>query len=248
MDFGTYLAAIRTQSEELLGAARQAGPDAEVGTCPPWTVRALVAHAAGAQAWAADATRAEAGTRPPGFREPPTGWEALLDWSRECREELIARLEDVGPDAACWTFRSAPSVTGVWARRAAHETAMHRIDAEFARAGSIDPDALPSLLFDSEFAADGIDEYLAVILPTAVRRRDMSGASGRVLFHAADAGRAWLVTMEPDQQPVVQEGTEVDADATVAGTADAVYRAIWCRPSTAAVSGDPVLLDPLRAP
>lgn len=248
MDFSSYLDRIRTQSEALLAAARAAGPGAEVSTCPPWTVHELVAHAAGAQAWATDATGTPADSHPPAFREQPAEWEALLDWARQRPTELTERLRDIGPDAECWTFRSAPSRSGTWARRAAHETAIHRLDAEFARAGGVAPDAVPTLLFDPEFAADGIDEFLGVIMPTAVRHRDPIAVSGTVLLHAADAGHAWLVTLEPGESPVVQPSAEIEADATIAGTADAVYRAIWCRPSTAVVTGDATLLDPLSAP
>jgi hypothetical protein len=69
-----------------------------------------------------------------------------------------------------------------------------------------------------------------------------------VLFHAADAGRAWLLTLTAGQAPTVGPATEIDADASVVGTADAVYRAAWRRPSTAVVNGDRSLVAALRTP
>jgi hypothetical protein len=40
----------------------------------------------------------------------------------------------------------------------------------------------------------------------------------------------------------------IDADASVVGTADAVYRAVWGRPSHALKGGDLTLIAALRAP
>lgn len=248
MDFSTYLDRIQEQSDALLATARLTGPDVPVSTCPQWTMSALVAHTARVLARMAEATGAPVDTRPAEVEEPPVGWEPLLDWARQRPTGLIERLRETGPDEECWTFSGAPSRTGIWARRGAHETAVHRLDADFTRAGSAAPDAVATLLFDSEFAADGVDEFLAVILPMARRRREPVTVSGSVLFHAADAGRAWLVTLKPGEAPAVHPSAEVEADATVAGTADAVYRAVWGRPSTAVVTGDATLLDQLAAP
>jgi hypothetical protein len=68
--------------------------------------------------------------------------------------------------------------------------------------------------------------------------------------HAADAGRAWEVVLKAGAAPVVTpvHDSATNEDATVAGTADAVYRAVWARPSHAIVSGDRALLDGLPRP
>jgi len=178
---------------------------------------------------------------------PPANWTELLDWWAEQQSGLLADLAD--PEAPAWLpWPSYPPTTASWARRQAHEAAIHRLDAEHARAGGDDPSAVPSLVFEPGFAADGIDELLVRMLP---RRQDWDrfAVSGSALVHAADAGRMWRIMLCSGEAPAI-EATAVafDADVTIAGTADAVYRRVWGRPSHASVSGDVRLLEPLAAP
>jgi hypothetical protein len=80
----------------------------------------------------------------------------------------------------------------------------------------------------------------------AARRRPVD-REGTIVLHAADAGRAWEVRLTPGEPPVAGPvtGSGIDGDVVVAGTADAVFRAVWGRPSGAAVTGDSGLLDAL---
>ncbi|MDQ0377764.1 hypothetical protein FB470_001758 [Amycolatopsis thermophila] len=179
--------------------------------------------------------------------QPPENWTELLDFSAEQMTGMVAELAD--PATPAWLpFTRYAQTVGSWARRQAHEAAIHRLDAEHALAGSGDPSAIPSLVFDPEFAADGIDELIAWMLPTRVKW-DQFAVSGSVLVHAADAGRMWRVVLHPGQPATIDPVTAAfDAGVTVAGTADAVYRRVWGRPSHASVSGDLRLLEPLAAP
>ncbi|TVT59079.1 mycothiol maleylpyruvate isomerase, partial [Amycolatopsis rhizosphaerae] len=136
---------------------------------------------------------------------------------------------------------------GSWARRQAHEAAIHRLNAEHALAGSADASAVPSLVFDPGFAADGIDELITRVLPTAGRWREGT-VTGTVVLHAADAGQTWTVRVVPGEPPRLEHGGGLDADTTIAGTADAVYRRVWRRPSHAVVTGNAQLLEPLAGP
>jgi hypothetical protein len=54
----------------------------------------------------------------------------LIDWFREGHTRLVHTLVSAPPDLDCFTFLAAPSPLAMWARRQAHETAMHRVDAE----------------------------------------------------------------------------------------------------------------------
>ncbi len=250
MDFASYLDRIEQQANALRVAAVQAGPGTAVPTCPEWTVAHLVRHIARVHNMVVKAL----GSPPEAERvradAPPEEWDALLAWWDEQTAVLLADLRAKGPDTPCWTFGmriDAVARSGFWARRQAHETAIHRLDAEHAATGSADASAVPSLVFDSDLAADGIDEVLTMMVPRRLAREEPD-IEGTVLFHAADAGRAWHVRLKRGEVPEVGPATEIDADASVVGTADAVYRAAWRRPSTAIITGDRALVEALRTP
>ncbi|WP_084022681.1 maleylpyruvate isomerase N-terminal domain-containing protein [Amycolatopsis thermoflava] len=246
MQHAEYLATIEAQCRALRAAAVRTGPEAPVPTCPKWTVQRLVDHLAKVHSWVRAAIADPSGanvTR----GQPPADWTELLRWWDEQLQGMLAGLAD--PTTPAWLpWTRYEQTTRSWARRQAHETAIHRLDAEHALAGSADASAVPSLVFDPEFAADGVDELLAWMLPTRAKW-DQFALSGSVLVHAADAGRMWRVVLHPGQPGTIEPVTAAfEADVTVAGTADAVYRRVWGRPSHASVTGDVRLLEPLAAP
>lgn len=242
MEFDAYLEHVSRQASALRAAAVSAGPDAEVPTCTDWTVLRLVRHIARVHNWVVLAMDTDPAQEPPKAERPPEDWDEALTWWDHQVEAMVTGLRKKGPDAPAWTFDTT-GTAAFWARRQAHETAIHRLDAEHALHGS----DVDQLLFDPELAADGIDEALTLMVPPQVRRQPTELA-GTALFHAADAGRAWLVTVEPGALPTIGPATELDSDASVVGTADAVYRATWHRPSSAVVTGDRALLAALRTP
>jgi hypothetical protein len=162
-------------------------------------------------------------------------------WWDERAVELADELRAVDPGRPTWTLVGT-ATAGFWARRQAHEAAIHRLDAEHARLGG----DVPSLLFTPEFAADGVDEFLTRMMVISSRRKPVD-REGTIVLHAADAGRAWEVRLAPGEVPVTRPvtGSGTDGDTTVAGTADALFRAVWGRPSGAVVTGDSGLLDAL---
>ncbi|WNV91080.1 maleylpyruvate isomerase family mycothiol-dependent enzyme [Umezawaea sp. Da 62-37] len=242
MDHSDYTSQIELQARALRAAAVDAGPEAAVGTCPGWTVLDLVRHIARVHGWALAAVlRTGEVAEPPARVAVPEDWDELLPWWDEKVAELVEQLRTTPLDAPTRTTGGVPAAAAGWARRQAHETAIHRLDAEHARSATV-----PSLLFTPDLAADGVDEFLTLFLPVASRRKPVEH-TGRVLLHAADAGRAWEVRLTPggipEIGPVTDSGT--DEDVVVAGTADAVFRAVWGRPSGAIVSGNSALLDAL---
>ena len=248
MDFASQLKQIEEQAAALRAAAVAAGPAALVPTCPEWTVQHLVRHIARVHGWALNGLRTAPDAGRPGRPTTPDGWDELLPWWDDTLATFLAELQTKGPDEPTWVFSpDVPSTAAFWARRQAHETAIHRLDAEHAHAGSAEASAVPSLVFDSEHAADGIAELLELMFPH-VQQHFPVEREGTVLFHAADAGRAWLVRLVPGAPPEVGPTDEIEADAAVVGTADAVYRAAWRRPSTAVVTGDRTLVESLRTP
>lgn len=249
MEFQSYLDEVRRQADALRAAAVLAGPAADVPTCPKWTVHGLVQHIGRVHSWVVRALRTDPAGERPDRAQPPEDWDDTLSWWDEQVDAMLSGLRELGPDAPAWTF-AGDRTAGFWARRQAHETAIHRLDAEHALAGSADPTAVPSLVFEPRFAADGADEAIVLMIPPRIAREPVDVA-GTVLYHAADAGRAWLVTLAPGAPPEagpVHDDAAIDTDASVVGTADAVYRAAWRRPSTAVVTGDRTLVAALRTP
>jgi uncharacterized protein (TIGR03083 family) len=98
---------------------------------------------------------------------------------------------------------------GFWARRRAHEAAVHLADAQLAAGRTVD--------LAPDLAADGVDEWLGLIAAGTGLRGD-----GQSLhFHATDAGLSgtgeWLVTRTPSGI-TVQRG-HGKADVAVRGSA-----------------------------
>jgi len=242
MDFAGHLVELAGQAAALRAAAVAAGPGTVVPTCPEWTVQDLVRHVARVHNWATHALRADPAGQEIEPDEAPAEWAALLSWWDDQVGLLLERLGAGGPDAPAWVFDAEDAPTmAFWARRQAHETAIHRLDAEHADLGSM----VPVSLYDRELAVDGIDEVLTKWVPRLVGTAppDLAGA---VRFEATDAGRTWLVRLVPGAAPAL-DGTG-DGDAAIVGSADAVYRAAWHRPSIAAITGDRTLVAALRTP
>jgi hypothetical protein len=67
--------------------------------------------------------------------EPAVDQAELGPWFRDGLAELLGRLRTTLPDRPTWTPVQA-STAGWWTRKMVVETAIHRWDAEAARAGS----------------------------------------------------------------------------------------------------------------
>jgi len=138
---------------------------------------------------------------------------------------------------------AAPSPLAFWARRQAHETAIHRADAESASG------ATPE--YEPAFAADGIDE---LIMGFGRRRKYQPTADGAVRLRvlSADTGDAWLVEVQDGRlQPRRDAGNSEEAGCTVSGPASGLYLYLWNRAEAAradvTVTGDPGLLSAWQA-
>lgn len=237
METDGWIEALRAEGRRMAGAAAAPRLDDPVPSCPDWLVRDLLQHTGRVHRWARLIV-AEARPRPPRFREAvPEGMpsdERLLDWFREGHAKLVAALADAPPDLRCWTFRDAPAGRAFWARRQAHETSIHRVDAELA-AGEAPSEFAPA------FAADGIDELLTMF----ILRSGRSPSAPRVMtlaVEASDAGRGWTAAFGPDEAAGRRGAGE--AECTVSGPASALYTFLWNRTPAGGlrVEGDPEVL------
>jgi uncharacterized protein (TIGR03083 family) len=253
MEIGAHIAALQRDGELLAAAAGRAGLAAAVPSCPPWRIRDLLRHQGYVHRWAAGFVR-EQRMQPlpdrPGESEllaggPPES--ELPGWYVAGHAALVDTLRRADPGTQCWTFLAAPSPLAFWARRQAHETAMHRVDAELA-GGALTP-------FPADFAADGIDELIMGFLgrDAASQPADPPSRQSRTLLvTATDTGGQWLVGLTADAAQITstQRGGG-PADCTVAGPASALYLLLWNRSGPAAdgvvVSGEADLLKSWQA-
>ncbi|WP_031481773.1 maleylpyruvate isomerase family mycothiol-dependent enzyme [Streptomyces bicolor] len=232
METADFIHTLDREGVLLAAAAEEAGVDAKVPTCPDWQVRDLLRHTGTVHRWAA-AFIAQAHTSPrPLGAEPGLDGDELLAWYRDSHRHLVDTLTGASPDVECWTFHPAPnpSPLAFWARRQAHETTIHRFDAESARGGT--PTGIAT-----EFAVDGIDELLRGFHARPKSR--VRTQQPRVLrVRATDTDATWTVRLSAEP-PVTALGESAgDADAEVAGPAAQLYPALWNRAPAPSVHGD----------
>jgi uncharacterized protein (TIGR03083 family) len=232
METARFLEILDAEGALLAAAAERAGTDAGVPACPGWHMRDLLRHTGAVHRWAA-AFVAEEHTSPRPIGDGPRldGAE-LIAWYRDSHRGLVETLAAAPPDVRVWTFHPAPSPSPLafWTRRQAHETTVHRFDAEGAA-----PPSSPTPV-TAEFAVDGIDELLRGFhaRPKSRVRTD----EPRVLrVRAADTGAVWTVRLSP-QPPVATPEDSADADCELAGPADQLYLALWNRLPVPSVRGD----------
>jgi len=220
-----------------------------VPTCPDWTVRQLVTHVGRAHRWAAAMVTAHA-TEPLPFREIPDGKLPADEgerpgWLRAGAARLVDTVDTAG-DEPVWTHLGLGPVR-YWARRMAHETAVHRADAQIAlgERPRIDP----------AIAADGIDEWLGFLAAPGHGgdAPSLDTLHGKVLhLHVTDeavAGGEWLI--RPGRDGATVEPGHGKGDVAVRGPASDMLLVLMQRfpasdPSVE-VLGDAALLDALLA-
>jgi len=239
MDVDRHIAAVKDAGAQLADAARRVRLDTRVPSCPDWDVRELVRHQGGVHRWATsivatprtefwdvglDAVVGEW----PGDRE-------LLGWFRGGCATLVATLTAAPHDLDCWTFLAAPSPKAMWARRQAHETTIHRVDAELAAGGPLSP-------VGAELAADDVDELVSCFI-TRPGSRLRADPPRTLVLRPTDVDNGWMVTIGPSGPETCRDPI-AGADCTVSGRAADLYLSLWSRgnPRTLDVSGDSTVL------
>lgn len=247
METAEHIAALRDEGDLLAEAAERAGPSAPVPSCPGWQVRDLIRHTGYVHRWATEyvvgqhLTYTEAPSEEELLKSAgPAGDEALPGWFRDGHTRLVSALEQAEPDLKCWAFlRGSPSPLAFWARRQAHETTIHRVDAQLAA-------GMPVAGRDSfapGLAADGVDELIMGFGGRASKRGLRSEPPCWLAVHAVDSGGDWTVRMGTDSAGVARgrvpaNGDPVAADESpglagdgceITGPAASLYLLLWNR-------------------
>lgn len=234
-----WIASIDADGHRLLEVAR-AEPAAVVPACDGWTSTELAAHTALLHQRIAYLCRTGDMDRPSqrgGQLEPPPD-DGVLDWAAGWLDELVSQLRTTPADAGMWSFVAGGGTAGWWSRRMAHETLVHRVDAEQAA-------GLPVGAVQPELAVDGVDEVLEVFLATF--GAPPFGAGETLHLHATDADGEWLLTLGRDRVQV--EAGHAKGDAAVRGPAADLYLWLWGRATLddLEVFGDATVASSLRS-
>jgi uncharacterized protein (TIGR03083 family) len=242
MENAEFIETLGREGLLLADAARRAGLDAPVPTCPGWQVRDLLRHVGAVHRWAArfvaekrteyvklDDT-APGGAAPCAAGADGTGADRtgadsgeLLDWYRQSHARLVDVLSAAPVDLACWTFLPANSPLEFWTRRQAHETTVHRVDAEIA--AGLAPSAL-----DPAFATDGVDELLLRFeVKCRKRGRSPQPRTLRVRTEDVPGDAGWTLYFSPGAPRRERGGADGRADCEVSAPAAELYLALWNR-------------------
>ncbi len=204
-----HLSHIRRESEEFLATALDGSLDTPVSACPGWTVADLVGHLGVVQRFHGSHILRGVTDPPPGPRPDPPA-SGLADWFSEGTVQLLDNLATVGFDTPAWNWSIRPqdATTRFWHRRMACEAAIHRWDVQHARRRATG--------FDRDLALDGIDEVLAMQIPS---KRTGGEPEGTVTVHVIDG----------DHPQQLITGDPAASSATIRGSADDVWLALWGR-------------------
>ena len=220
MEIAEHITAVGQEAKLLAEAAERAGLDVDVPSCPGWDMRELLRHLGMIHLWAAghvaklqdESWGDDLAKLTEFWPELGVFWpddDRLVAWYLETNANLVHTLETAPHDVEAWTFLPAPSPLAMWARRQAHETAVHRFDGEHAAGiGST---------FDPVFASDGVDEIVAGFAP---RKSEFPIDRARTMgVHATDTDDRWHVTLSPDGIATVRG--DGPSDVVLAGDASA---------------------------
>ncbi|CAM3211475.1 maleylpyruvate isomerase family mycothiol-dependent enzyme [Stackebrandtia soli] len=238
-----HIEALQREGNLLAASADEVGIRAPIPTCPGWTIRDLLWHTGTVHRWAKTIVSEARSYDPPDNEiakiAGPICDEALLvEWYRESLRQLVNALRDAPDDLSCWTSLPGAPPLAFWARRQAHETAIHRVDAESARGDEISPIGVG-------FAADGIDELLNG-LHSRPKSRVRSPVPRVLRLHATDEldePGDWFLHIS-DEPLRVTRSHHAPSDCTLSGPVELLYLAMWnrCRIDDLNVSGDGSLI------
>ncbi len=213
MKITEHIDALQREGRFLAAAAMRTELDAPIPTCPDWRMRDLVRHVGGVHRWATGYVgERRTGEWDVDLDDIVGTWPAdrdLIDWFSEGHTRLVNTLASAPPDLDCFTFLAAPSPLAMWARRQAHETAMHRVDAE-------SPSSTITKFYPA-FAANGVDELLSCFITRPRPRRVPKVSSPRSIHvHTTDTSDDWHIQIGLEDVVTTRRSSPADCTITAA--------------------------------
>lgn len=249
MDFGGYLEAIRRESEALAAAARL-GLEPAVPSCPGWTVGDVVGHTGRVHRHKEKIVRERWQDEPDSDPPPESG---LVEWFEEGAARLLETLAGADPAFSVYTWHPPDRTVGFWYRRMAHETAVHRVDAQLGHGAStpVEPD----------LAADGVDEIIRVMMIGAPDWAEAVTTDRTVRLSCTDRPGSWTLRFgfwtgrSPTSGRTYVNEPGLDLAVTdrpgtgIRATANDLLLFLWGRGTAGRleVAGDPRAVEDLRS-
>jgi len=242
-----YLSHVERDGATMAAIADTIPLDTQVPSCPDWTLRDLMVHTGVVHRHKAEIVR---DGWVDGQPARPLGPDRdLITWFEEGVADLITVLRTADLTKPSWTWCAHDHTADWWVRRMAHETAIHRSDAELS-AGFV-----PRL--DDALGVDGADEVITesmmggpdwgTVTPADRVFELRAGGSSWVLRTAVFAGTSpQSGTTYTDLETLMHDDGEPEMVVDTDGSTLDLW--LWGRgtlPATA-VSGDPDLAVQVR--
>ncbi|MET0147083.1 MAG: maleylpyruvate isomerase family mycothiol-dependent enzyme [Ilumatobacteraceae bacterium] len=197
--------------------------DASVPSCPEWHVADLIRHVGMFHRFITNLARLADGAV-----AGPECWTAAVDevnslapdadlvtWFHAGGNQLVTALQNAPAGTTIQSFygKHQPSLL---VRRSATETAIHRWDVEGA-SGTSGP-------LNPALSAEGIDEFLDLLMPLFFRYADFAGRGEVIRLQPTDdVGGAWMITMDADTTNWSRQVEDAPADAAVRASLNNLY-------------------------
>lgn len=248
VDTDFYLRSIESDAATMLGIGRSVPLDTAVPSCPGWTLRDLFVHTGTVHRHKTEVVRGGWLDERPPDADGPNGRD-VLEWFIEGVEEMVDLFESVDLSGPSWTWCDHQHPSAWWVRRMAHETAIHRADAELT-AGHV-----PTL--EAELALDGVDEILDELMVGGPGWGTVTPGDRIVALAAGD--RRWTLRTATFVGTSPSSGTDYELEtlvhdpsatpqATITAGAAQLDLWLWGRGDLpgASVTGDAALADLVR--
>ncbi len=218
-DTDAYIAATESEGAAISAVAATADLDAPVPSCPRWSLQKLVGHLGWVYNWVSEHIEQRSATmlNRDDVPRPPAG-DAVIDWYAGAHARVLDALRDIDPAEEIWGWAGI-NTGAFWHKRLAHESLIHRWDAENA-VGEPGP-------LDSDLAADGVDELVDVLLPFQVGLTKDPLPEGTLHLHRTDGDGEWLCQISEGR--LVTERIHARGDVAVRGTGEQLDLVLWRR-------------------
>lgn len=238
-DYGRLLEVLRVEGELLVTSAMGTDPNLPVRFAEGMTLGDTVRHVGSVYrmvlAWL------RSGDQPTRWQRAPVAGQSLAEYLRLGLTDIVAELSAHDPADAAPSWWPLDQSYGFWYRRLAHETTVHRYDAQTAAAAMT-----VTARFDEDIAYDGIDEMLSLWFTHRLGVLGVTNSwTGKV---AVVAGRRrWIAQMTPTGTASWPAEPDEEADASVSTDPSGMYLWLWGRRpfATATPTGDQEAIEQL---